>query len=392
MIRRTLTPLAAARARELPVLVVTGPRQSGKTTLCRAAFPDKPYVSLETPDEREQASSDPRGFLARFPDGAILDEVQRVPELPSYLQAIVDARRRNGEWILTGSQHFALSARISQSLAGRAAMLQLLPLALEEIRTLDIPLALDEQLLRGGYPRLYDQNLAPTAWLADYVMNYVERDVRQIQEIGDLATFQTFLRLAAGRVGQVLNIAGLAKDCGIAHPTARRWLSVLEASYVAFRLPPLHRNVSKRLTKSPKLHFYDAGLACYLLGIRSRNELAHHPLRGALFETWVVSEILKWRWNRGFPTDLAYYRDARGAELDLVVEKALDPIAVEVKAGQTPNFELDEAFEALAETLLAPPAPARSLVRRVLYAGERSLEHRGVRYLSWSELGSESWA
>lgn len=392
MIHRTLTPLAVERAHELPVLVVTGPRQSGKTTLCKAAFPRKPYVSLETPDAREEAVRDPRAFLARFPEGAILDEVQRAPELPSYLQEIVDSHRRNGEWILTGSQNFALLARISQSLAGRAAMLQLLPLALEEIRTLGELPALDEQLLRGGYPRLYDQHLAPTAWLADYVMNYVERDVRQIQEIGDLATFQTFLRLAAGRVGQVLNLAGLAKDCGIAHPTARRWLSVLEASYVAFRLPPLHRNVSKRLTKSPKLHFYDAGLACYLLGIRTLDELAHHPLRGALFETWVVSEVLKWRWNRGLPTDLAYYRDARGTEVDLVVEKALDPIAVEVKAGQTPDFELGTAFESLAEALRAPPAPARSLARRVVYAGERSLEVGEVEYRPWSELDRMPWA
>jgi hypothetical protein len=392
VIHRTLTQLAVARARELPVLVVTGPRQSGKTTLCRAAFPEMPYASLETPDVREEAERDPRGFLARFPEGAILDEVQRVPELPSYLQEIVDARRRNGEWVLTGSQHFALVARISQSLAGRAAMLQLLPLALEEIRTLGARVALDEQLLRGGYPRLYDQGLAPTAWLADYVMNYVERDVRQIQEIGDLATFQTFLRLAAGRVGQVLNLAGLARDCGIAHPTARRWLSVLEASYVAFRLPPLHRNVAKRLTKSPKLHFYDAGLACYLLGIRSQDELAYHPLRGALFETWVVGEVLKWRWNRGLPTDLAYYRDARGSEVDLVVEKALDPIAVEVKAGRTPDFEPGPAFDALAETLRAAPAPARSLARRIVYGGDRSCEVEGVSYRSWSELDREPWA
>ncbi len=384
--------VAAERARQLPVVTVTGPRQSGKTTLCRAVFPEKPYVSLETPDVREEALRDPRGFLARLPEGAILDEVQRAPELPSYLQEIVDARQASGEWILTGSQHFALIERITQSLAGRTAMLQLLPLSLEEIRTQRPPASLDEQILRGGYPRLYAQDLPPQAWLADYVMNYVERDVRQIQEIGDLGAFQTFLRMCAGRVGQVLNLSALGADCGITHTTARRWLSVLEASYVAFQLRPLHRNVTKRLTKSPKLHFYDTGLASYLLGIRSREELAYHPLRGALFENWVVTEVLKWRWGRGLPTDLAYYRDARGTEIDLVVEKALDPIAVEIKAGQTATFDLGAVFESFEATLRTAPTPPRSLERLVVYGGERRVEVGGVLYLPWNEIDRVGWS
>lgn len=392
MIPRTLAAVVAERARQLPVLTVTGPRQSGKTTLCRAAFPEKPYVSLETPDVREEALRDPRAFLARFPDGAILDEVQRTPELPSYLQEIVDARKRNGEWILTGSQHFALVERITQSLAGRTAMLQLLPLSLEEIRSQRTPASLDEQILRGGYPRLYDQDIPPQAWFGDYVMNYVERDVRQIQEIGDLGAFQTFLRMSAGRVGQVLNLSALGADCGITHTTARRWLSVLEASYVAFQLRPLHRNVTKRLTKSPKLHFYDTGLAAHLLGIRTRDELAYHPLRGALFENWVVTEVLKWRWNRGLPTDLAYYRDARGTEIDLVVEKALDPIAVEIKAGQTPTFDVGAAFASFEATLRSVPASTRSVERRVVYGGERSVDVERVRYLPWNEIDRVGWS
>jgi len=392
LIARTLTPVVLERARQLPVLTVTGPRQSGKTTLCRAAFPAKPYVSLETPDVREEATRDPRAFLARFPEGAILDEVQRAPELPSYLQEIVDTHKRNGEWILTGSQHFALVERITQSLAGRTAMLQLLPLSLEEIRTHRAPRTLDEQILLGGYPRLYDQDIPPQAWFADYVMNYVERDVRQIQEIGDLGAFQTFLRVCAGRVAQVLNLSALGADCGITHTTARRWLSVLEASYVAFQLRPLHRNVTKRLTKSPKLHFYDTGLAAHLLGIRTREELAYHPLRGALFENWVVTEVLKWRWNRGLPTDLAYYRDARGTEIDLVVEKALDPIAVEIKAGQTPSFDVGAAFASLEATLRAVPAATRSMERCVVYGGERSVEIEGVRYQPWNEVERLDWS
>jgi hypothetical protein len=392
LIPRTLTPVALERARQLPVLTVTGPRQSGKTTLCRAAFPAKPYISLETPDVRAEATRDPRAFLARFPEGAILDEVQRAPELPSYLQEIVDTRKQNGEWILTGSQHFALVERVTQSLAGRTAMLQLLPLSLEEIRTHRAPRTLDEQILLGGYPRLYDQDIPPQAWFADYVMNYVERDVRQIQEIGDLGAFQTFLRVCAGRVGQVLNLSALGADCGITHTTARRWLSVLEASYVAFQLRPLHRNVTKRLTKSPKLHFYDTGLAAHLLGIRTRDELAYHPLRGALFENWVVTEVLKWRWNRGLPTDLAYYRDARGTEIDLVVEKALDPIAVEIKAGQTPSFDVGMSFESLATTLEGGTVPARNLDRRVVYGGDGRVEVEGVRFLPWRDVDRAVWS
>ena len=392
MIPRTLAAVVSERARQLPVVTVTGPRQSGKTTLCRSIFHDKPYASLETPDIREQAQRDPRRFLSRFPNGAVLDEIQRAPELPSYLQEIVDTNQRSGEWILTGSQHFALVEHISQSLAGRTAMLELLPLSLEEIRAVMPPSELDEQVLRGGYPRLYGQDLDRGAWLADYVMNYVERDVRQVREIGDLGTFQVFLRMCAGRVGQVLNLSSLGSDCGITHTTARRWLSVLEASYVAFRLLPVHRNVTKRLTKSPKLHFHDTGLACHLLGIRTREELAHHPLRSALFENWVVTEILKWRIGRGLHRGLAYYRDSHGTEIDLVVEKALDPIAVEVKSERTPVFEVGAAFASFERTLRSDPAPARSLTRRIVYGGERSMEVDGVQHIAWSEVDRPGWA
>lgn len=393
MIPRLLTPLALDRSRHLPAVTVTGPRQSGKTTLCRAAFPDKPYVSLEAPDIREEAVRDPRGFLARFPDGAILDEIQRAPELPSYLQELIDRHGRNGEWILTGSQNFALLERISQSLAGRTAMLQLLPFSYEEIRATDPAPDVETQILRGGYPRLYAEGLPAAAWLADYTMNYVERDVRQILEIGDLAAFQTFLRLCAGRLAQVLNLASLASDCGIAHATARRWMSILEASYVVFRLQPLHRNVTKRLTKSPKLHFYDTGLACHLLGIRTRDEIAWHPLRGALFENWMVTEVLKWRWHRGLTTGLAHYRDARGREVDLVVERPLDPIAVEARASRTPPVELGPSFDAFEETVRAAPVPPRRVERRALYAGDRpSTSSTGVEIVPWSEIDRLTWA
>ncbi len=391
MIPRILTRLALERSRQLPIVTVTGPRQSGKTTLCKAAFPDKPYVSLETPDVREEATRDPRAFLARFPEGAILDEVQRAPEITSYLQEIVDARNRNGEWVLTGSQHFALVEKITQSLAGRTAMLQLLPLSFEELRAEHAGDDVNVQIVRGGYPRLYDQAIPPAAWFADYVMNYVERDVRQLLGIGDLATFHTFLRMCAGRVGQVLNLFALGADCGVSHATARRWMSVLEASYVVLRLQPLHRNVTKRLTKSPKLYFFDTGLASHLLGIRGRDDLVHHPLRGALFENWVVTEVMKWRWNRGLSTDLAFYRDARGAEIDLVVEKALDPIALEIKASQTPPLDLGPAFAAFEALLSSAPLAPRRVERRVAYAGDRRVRVDGIELLPWNEIDRADW-
>jgi predicted AAA+ superfamily ATPase len=384
--------LLRRRAEELPIVTVTGPRQSGKTTLCRATFRDKPYANLEAPDIRERALRDPRGFLGRFDEGAILDEVQRAPQLASYLQEIVDARPRPGGWVLTGSQHFALIGKVTQSLAGRTAMLQLLPLSHEELGGNGVTLDLDAAILRGGYPRLYESPLDATAWFADYVMNYVERDVRQLVEIGDLATFQTFLRLCAGRAGQVLNLLSLGADAGVSHATAKRWISVLEASYVLFRLQPIHRNVTKRLTKSPKLYFFDTGLASYLLGIRNPDDLAYHPLRGAVFENWVVSEVLKWRWNRGLPTDLGFYREARGAEIDLVLERALDPVAVEIKASRTLPDRCDGAFDGFEATVRSGAIPARSVTRRIVYAGDRREREGSVEYVPWSELASVDWS
>jgi len=391
MIQRTLLQVVHDRSRQLPIVTITGPRQSGKTTLCRNAFPDKPYISLETPDVREEVLRDPRKFLAGFPDGAILDEVQRVPEIASYLQEIVDTRGRNGDWVLTGSEHFALVEKVTQSLAGRTAMLQLLPLSYEELRPHHPSADVNTQILRGGYPRLYDQPITASAWFADYVMNYVERDVRRLLAIGDLAAFHMFLRMCAGRVGQVLNLSALGADCGVSHATARRWMSVLEASYVVFRLQPVHRNVTKRLTKSPKLYFFDSGLACHLLGIRTNEELTHHQLRGALFENWVVTEVLKWGWNRGSTIDLAYYRDARGEEIDLVVEKAIDPIALEVKASDTPPLQLEPRFRSLEAVLRSAPVPPRQLERRIVYAGGQRLVLDGIDILPWSDVDQIRW-
>src|SRR3954469_10606924 len=340
MIERLLQPRLLDLATRYPVLTLTGPRQSGKTTLSRMAFPDRPYVSLENPGQREFAQEDPVAFFARYQGGAVIDEVQRVPQVFSYLQGLVDEDPRPGRFVLTGSQNLALVGGVNQSLAGRNTLTELLPLSLEEIRRFpEPPVDLDSILWQGGYPRIYERHLPAHEWLADYVATYVERDVRQLVQVGALLLFQTFLRLCASRTGQILNLASLASDCGISQPTARSWLSVLEASYIAFRLPPFFANIGKRLIKAPKLYFYDTGLVASLLNIENPHQLETHPLRGALFETWVVAEVAKAHLHQGRRPRLSFYRDRSGLEIDLILEKGADLVLVEVKSGQTPSSE-----------------------------------------------------
>ena len=322
-------------AKGFPVLALTGPRQSGKTTLARASYPDKPYVSLENPDEREFAEHDPKRFLARFPEGAILDEVQRCPALLSWLQGLVDERPVMGQFVLTGSAQFDLIAGMSQSLAGRVGRVELLPLSLGEMQGAGLPITLDRLLLNGGYPAIYQRDLAATDWFPNYVATYLERDVRQIIAVRDLSQFQRFVRMCAARSGQLLNLAALGADCGISAVTAREWLSVLEASYLVTRLPPYFQNFGKRLVKSPKLYFLDVGLMAWLLGIRDELSIATHAARGALFETWVVSELIKQRFNAGQPADLNFWRDSAGHEIDVVFETPAGLQAVEIKSGST---------------------------------------------------------
>lgn len=391
MIERTLQTQLLNLLGRYPVVTLTGPRQSGKTTLCRRTLPEHPYVSLENPARREYAMEDPLGFLAQYPQGAILDEVQRAPELPSYLQGRVDEDPRPGRFILTGSRNLALLSTVSQSLAGRTAVLELLPLGLDEVRRFPAPPSeLLEVLWTGGYPRIHDRGLPADEWLASYITTYLERDVRDLLKVGDLLVFQTFLRLAAGRTGQLLNLSSLAADCGVSHSTARAWLSVLEASYVAFRLPPFHGNLGKRLVKTPKLYFWDVGLVCQLLGIESPGQLDTHPLRGALFETWAITEIAKYHHHRGRRPRLFFYRDRGGLEVDLLVEHGPDLVAVEMKSGRTPSASFFASLDGLARRLENGVAP-RLGERIVVYGGDESQLRRAGRLLSWSAICEHDW-
>lgn len=391
MIERTLGPRLRDLAGQFPVLTLTGPRQSGKTTLCRALFDHLPYVSLENPSERAFALEDPEGFLARFQGGAVLDEIQRAPDLPSYIQGIVDEDPVAGRFVLTGSQNLALIESIMQSLAGRSAIAHLLPLALEELASVaPDPGDLWRIVWTGGYPRIYDRGIPAAEWLASYVAAYVERDVRQVLNVGDLVTFQTFLRLCAGRVGQVLNLSSLGNDAGITHTTAKNWLSVLESTFISFRTPPFHRNLGKRLVKAPKLYFYDTGVLSHLLGIESPEQLATHPLRGGIFENWVVAEIAKYAHHRGRQPRLSFYRDQRGLEVDVIVERGDHSKAVEVKSSATPSLHFFDALDAFRR-LNDEVNTGVNLETIVVYAGTSTQARRPGRMLSWREIDDIDW-
>ncbi len=382
MILRQASATLQTLARGYPVLAITGPRQSGKTTLAKGTFPNKPYVSLEDGDTRAFANEDPRGFLSRFPDGAVLDEAQRCPALFSYLQTRVDDKQRMGEFVLTGSQQFGLLSHITQTLAGRVGLVQLLPFSMQELRAAKAtPLQLDEQLWRGLYPPIYDRALNPTPWFSNYVMTYVERDVRQIIEVQNLSLFQRFLKMCAARCGQLMNMSSMANDCGVSHKTIAAWLSVLEAGYVVFLLQPHHQNFGKRLVKTPKLYFYDTGLAAYLMGIEDASHLSIHSARGALFENLVIAEFMKHRLNQGLASNLYFWRNSTGEEVDLVLEVGERLQPVEIKSGQT--FHADflaglQKWERYAGTT--------SLAPHLIYGGETSMLRSGVSVQSWRDL------
>ena len=324
---------------QYPVFVITGPRQSGKTTLARHKYPNLPYFSFENPDIRLMAHTDPRAFLKNIPDGAILDEVQHVPDLISYLQQIVDENREKSRFILTGSNQFLLMNKITQSLAGRTAILKLLPLSLKELSSHDTMLT-SELIFNGFYPVVHSRLADPTKTYRNYYETYLERDLRHLLQIKDLSLFQKFVRICAGRIGNLFNASAIAGETGVSVSTTKSWISILEASYVIMQLQPYYDNINKRLIKSPKLYFYDTGLACYLLGIENIGQVARDPLYGALFENMVIMDAVKYRYNKGFDHNLYFFCDSHHSEIDLVYKSANELIPIEIKSAQTyhPDF------------------------------------------------------
>jgi len=398
LIKRTLARKLRQAVRDFAVVTVTGPRQSGKTTLLRAEFADYRYVSLELPDERTFALEDPRGFLAQFNGPTILDEAQRVPDLFSYIQVLVDERDRSGQFILSGSENFLLLQRISQSLAGRCAVLHLLPFSLAELlgrkgvpaeslgsvipkRTKAPHRDLLTVLFTGFYPRIHDKGLAPRDWLGSYYQTYLERDVRNVLQVGDIEAFGRFVRLCAGRNGQLLNLSGLAADCGITHATARRWLSVLEASFLVFLLRPHHRNFGKRLVKTPKLYFLDTGLLCFLLQVKSPEELFQHGARGSIFESFVIAELAKHFMHRGEQPPLYFWRDSAGHEIDVLLDFGARQVPLEIKSARTVAADFFAGLRFWKEISGQTNQPCG-----LIYGGESASRREGVAVYPWYSL------
>jgi predicted AAA+ superfamily ATPase len=384
MLNRHCSAVVRRYTREFKIVAILGPRQSGKTTLARHLFADRPYVNLEEPDQRRFAEEDPRGFLARFQDGAVIDEAQRCPTLFSYLQSRVDASPRRGQFILTGSQQLGLMETITQTLAGRVGTVDLLPFSHGELRDAGCgPSSLEEALFRGGYPPLYDTPAAnPIRWLNAYVRTYVERDVRLALNVRDLSGFQRFLGLCAGSAGQTLNTVRLGADCGVSHNTVRAWLSVLEVGFVVFRLQPHHANFRKRLVKTPKLYFYDSGLLVRLLGIDALDQLRVHPLRGAVFENWVCVELLKACLNRGQEPGLFFWRDNVGHEVDFLRDAAARLHAWECKSGRTYVPEWAHELEYWRRL-----AGSKAGDLYIVYGGDESFTRKGIQIVSWQDAG-----
>lgn len=379
--KRTSEALLLEALRTTPVAVVTGPRQTGKSTLLRHTLPGWTMVSLEDPDLREFARDDPRGFLRQHPAPLIIDEAQYVPALFSYIQTLVDHDGRPGRYVLSGSQQFSLLAGITQSLAGRTALIELYPLRLKEMADAKrMPATLDALLWQGGYPALHARQIDPRSYYADYVQTYLERDVRSLTAVHDLGNFQRFLRLCAARTGQLLNISSLASDCGISHPTASAWMNVLEAGYVIKRIAPYHRNFGKRLVKAPKLYFLDTGLAAWLLGIASEGDMASHYARGALFETLAVTEALKWRAVRGDARPLYFWRDNVGNEVDLLLEQEGGFTLVEIKSGQTFQTGWLQALGTVERHIGAVTR------RALIYGGDSDFDRADATVIGWRSL------
>jgi len=380
MFERQLGKKVLDWAGQYPVVTITGPRQSGKTTLARALFPSHRYVSLEDLDQRTFAREDPRGFLEDYRDGAVIDEIQQVPDLVSYLQREVDEDDRPGRFILTGSQQFEMMEKVSQSLAGRTAIARLMPLAFAELPCLGIEKGPEPLIFKGFYPRIHARKLDPAEAYGFYVSTYLERDVRQLSQVADLSTFGKFLQLCAGRCGQILNLSALSNELGLTHPTIRRWVAILEAGHIVKLLQPWHANIGKRLVKTPKLYFIDTGLACHLLGIEKAEQLRTHPLGGALFENLIVAEALKQRFNAGRPDNLYFYRDHTGNEVDLVLRYAEGHDGFEIKSARTIQPDFFRGLNVLERDL------GTVRTRTLVYGGTSARVEKNTQVVPWPEF------
>lgn len=366
-------------AKKLPIVTVLGPRQSGKTTLVRQTFPEKPYVNMESLHVRELAAIDPVAFLEQYPEGAILDEIQEVPTLLSYIQVRVDQSHRKGEFILTGSHQLELNAAISQSLAGRVAILHLLPMSLEELIMAGIKKSLDATLYEGCYPRIHADQLNPTKTYASYVRTYIERDIRMILQVHNLNLFQKFMVLCASRTGQILNKDSLAGEVGVSSKTVGHWLSILEACYIVYRLPPYYNNFGKRAVKSPKIYFCDVGLVAYLLGIETVDQMSRDPLRGNLFENLVVNELMKGRFNQGLESRLYFYQEASRNEVDLIYQRGHELVPIEIKSSRTYNSSFISGINRFKKI-----APDKCATPYLIYSGDEEIKIGDVQLLNYS--------
>jgi predicted AAA+ superfamily ATPase len=382
MIPRLIQRELSQSRSEYPVICITGPRQSGKTTLARSAFPDHAYVSFEDPLIRDIFKEDPKGFLFNYDNGAVFDEAQHVPDLFSYLQIMVDENSTAGRFVITGSQHFGLTESISQSLAGRAAILELLPFTASELRTGGwLSSFVNQAIWHGGYPPVFDRGLRPEKWYANYMSTYIQRDVRHISQIQNLDTFTRFMRLCAGSCGQIVNTNRIGGECGVDNKTISRWLTVLQASYIIQLLPSYHRNFRKRVIKTPKIYFHDTGLACHLLGINHPNQLTHHPLRGAIFENWVFSELAKGQFNQGRTLGLFFWRTHGGQEVDFILEQDGKTHLIEVKSGMTIAPSAIRKFEKTVELW-----PGENTGCSMVYGGTDSIKVKSTSILPWDKI------
>jgi uncharacterized protein len=385
MIPRAASKTIARLANGFPIIALTGPRQSGKTTLARACFPAKPYVTLENPRDREFAEIDAERFLGQYKHGAVIDEIQRCPALLSYLQGLVDERQTMADFVITGSAQFDLIASITQTLAGRVGRIELLPFSIAELGNDVSPISLNELLFKGGYPPLYDRDVNPSDWFANYVATYIERDVRQLVAIRDLSLFQRFVKMCASRSGQLLNLSALGADCGISSVTAGHWLSVLEASYLVMKVPPYHVNFGKRLVKTPKLYFLDVGLMAWLIGITDAKSIETQLMRGALFETLVVSEFVKQRFNAGQAANLFFWRDSKGLEVDLMFETAAGLQAIEIKSGETFASDWPSALHAW-QKLASATIRSKHPPPHIIFGGRGQYIRQGCEVFGWREF------